>query len=77
MASLVNYKVSFFFYPYKILEPFIYFGNLKIASIADIGCMKAVAISQRAEKKDFFDLMEILHRVSSQPIESNVSGKIR
>ena len=57
-----DYKVSFFFYPYKILEPFIYFGNLKIASIADIGCMKAVAISQRAEKKDFFDMMEILHR---------------
>jgi hypothetical protein len=57
-----DYKVSFFFYPYKILEPFIYFGNLKIASIADMGCMKAVAISQRAEKKDFFDMMEILQR---------------
>jgi len=61
--SLINeFKVSFFFYPYKVLDPFIYYGDLKIASVADIGCMKAVAISQRAEKKDFFDLMEILQQ---------------
>lgn len=55
-------KVSFLYYPYKIINPFVYLGNLRLASIAEIGCMKAVAISQRAEKKDFFDMMEILQR---------------
>jgi hypothetical protein len=60
--GLINEYKVFFFYPYKVLEPFIYFGNFKIASVADIGCMQAVAISQRAEKKDFFDMMEVLHR---------------
>ena len=61
-GQIQKFKVSFFFYPYKIIMPFVYVGNLRIASVAEIGCMKAVAISQRAEKKDFFDMMEILQR---------------
>jgi predicted nucleotidyltransferase component of viral defense system len=57
-------KVSFLYYPYKIINPFIYLGNLRLASVSEIGCMKVVAISQRAEKKDFFDMVEILQRYS-------------
>jgi predicted nucleotidyltransferase component of viral defense system len=33
---------------------------VKLAQLKDILCMKMVAIAQRAEKKDFFDLYELL-----------------
>jgi predicted nucleotidyltransferase component of viral defense system len=63
-------KVSFLYYPYKIVYPFVYLGNLRLASVPEIGCMKAVAISQRAEKKDFFDMMEILQRYSAAQLKT-------
>lgn len=53
-------NVSFLHYPYPLIRPLIYELNINIASIEDIACMKVVAISQRAEKKDFFDIYEIL-----------------
>jgi len=53
-------KVSLLYYPYKLLLPFKMIEGLSIASIEDIACMKIVALSQRAEKKDFFDVYEIL-----------------
>jgi predicted nucleotidyltransferase component of viral defense system len=47
--------------PYPLIKPFKNFtGLLQIASIEDIACMKAVAISQRGEKKDFYDMYENL-----------------
>lgn len=53
-------KVSLLYYPYKLLLPFKTFAGLNMASVEDISCMKIVALSQRAEKKDFFDAYEIL-----------------
>ncbi len=62
---VVNHiKLSFFHYPYPLLQPVKYFVGLPIASIEDIACMKAVAISQRGEKKDFYDMYEILKRIT-------------
>jgi predicted nucleotidyltransferase component of viral defense system len=52
-------KVSFLYYPYPVLHPFHEFEGLNVAAIGDIACMKAVAISQRGEKKDFFDMAGI------------------
>ena len=46
-------KVSLLYYPYKLLLPFKTIEGLNMASIEDISCMKIVALSQRAEKKDF------------------------
>ena len=71
-----DFKVSFFYYPYKMVTPFVYLGDLSLASVPEIGCMKAVAISQRAEKKDFFDIVEILQRYRPGHLKRIVYGKI-
>ncbi|SPD74043.1 conserved hypothetical protein [uncultured Desulfobacterium sp.] len=68
-------KLSLFYYPYPLLNPVTEFFNIKIASIADIACMKAVAISQRAEKKDFFDLIEILKILSPAEVKNILYDK--
>lgn len=61
LHSLVDgIKVSFQYYPYPVLHPFLKMAGLNVAAIGDIACMKAIAISQRGEKKDFFDLVAIL-----------------
>ena len=44
-------KVSFLFYPYPVLYPFQSVEGFDMASVGDIACMKAIAISQRGEKK--------------------------
>ncbi|HOJ85459.1 MAG TPA: nucleotidyl transferase AbiEii/AbiGii toxin family protein [Elusimicrobiales bacterium] len=49
-------KISFFYYPYKVLFPFELYEGMRIASICDIGCMKIVAIVNRGTKRDFIDL---------------------
>ncbi len=59
-ALIKNIKLSLLYYPYKVLLPFKTIEGLNIASTEDIACMKIVALSQRAEKKDFFDVYEIL-----------------
>ena len=53
-----NIKCSFFKYPYPLLERPAFVKELQIAvsSDKDIAAMKAIAIIQRGEKKDFFDL---------------------
>ncbi len=59
-ALIEGIKVSLMLYPYKLISPLIVIGGLNAADIRDIACMKAMAISQRAEKKDFFDMYELL-----------------
>ena len=56
-------KFSFFEYPYKLVRPLDrrYFP-LEIASDEDIVAMKAVAIIQRGNKKDFFDMYFLLQQ---------------
>lgn len=66
-AFIYNIKVSLLYYPYKLLLPFKTIEGLSMASIEDIACMKIVALSQRAVKKDFFDVYEILKIY--QPVE--------
>jgi len=61
-CQINNVKVSFFEYPYKIIGNFSYFNSLKIASVLDIAAMKLSAIAGRAEKKDYYDIVEILKR---------------
>lgn len=59
-ALVDGVKVSLLYYPYKLLLPYTLFAGLNMASLEDTACMKIVALSQRAEKKDFFDVYEIL-----------------
>jgi len=59
-ANVEGMKLSLLYYPYKLINPLQKLGGIRIASIEDIASMKVVAISQRADKKDFYDLYEIL-----------------
>lgn len=52
-------EVSLFYYQYPLLEKTTLFNRLKIASIADLACMKLEAIGSRGFKRDFFDLYTI------------------
>jgi len=61
-------KISFFYYPYKLLFSKIRFQNTKLADWRDIACMKINAISQRGSKKDFIDLYFILKKKSLMEI---------
>ena len=56
-------KISFFSYPYKLVDDLIEEENLKLASQIDIGCMKLSAITGRASIKDYIDLYYILHNL--------------
>jgi len=50
-------KISFFFYPYPLLEKSIEFcKNVKLATPVDIAVMKLVAVGGRNVRKDFIDL---------------------
>ena len=55
-------QVSFFEYPYPMINPMISdpdMKNLFLASTDDIAAMKMAAIGDRGAKKDFFDLYQI------------------
>ena len=55
-----NVKISFMKFNYPLLEGFIDYSNLHIASIEDITAMKLNAIARRNTKKDFVDLYYII-----------------
>ncbi|MBU3964219.1 nucleotidyl transferase AbiEii/AbiGii toxin family protein [Patescibacteria group bacterium] len=49
-------KIAFLTYDYPLLFPLKKIGNINVADIKDIACMKISAISSRGSKKDFIDL---------------------
>lgn len=51
--------VSFFHYPYPLLEKLKIVSGVSIASVADIACMKLDTIASRGTKRDFIDLYVI------------------
>ena len=69
-AIVDGLKLTLLFYPYKMLSEFHNFAGIRLADIKDIACMKIVAISQRAEKKDFYDLYEILQNISPSELKN-------
>jgi hypothetical protein len=74
--SLVNeVKLSLLYYPYPLINSLIECFDINVVSIADIACMKAIDISQRAEKSDFFDLVEILKIYSPAEIKKMLFEK--
>ena len=56
VGELSNVKISFFTYPYSLLESPLICEGVQIASLLDIGLMKIAAIGQRGKKRDFIDL---------------------
>lgn len=76
-AIIDNTKISFLHYPYRLLKPFVQWSGIKLASIEDIACMKVIAISQRGEKKNFFDMYQILKLFSPTELKEMVLNKYK
>ncbi|MDD2714841.1 MAG: nucleotidyl transferase AbiEii/AbiGii toxin family protein [Candidatus Wallbacteria bacterium] len=74
-AFINNVKISLFYYPYRVLQNFSGFRGIQVAGIPDIACMKVIAVSQRAEKKDFYDLFEILRKTSPPDLKQAILDK--
>jgi hypothetical protein len=75
LTEINGIKVSFLHYPYTNLEDCESWRNIALASLIDISCMKIIAISQRAEKKDFFDFYEIIKLFSSEKLKTSLLKK--
>jgi len=59
VGNLDGVRISFFKYPYMLLESLTEWNGLNVASIHDIALMKIVAILQRGSIKDFIDMFFI------------------
>ncbi len=68
-------KISFFSYPYKILDEFTDTKYLRIASLKDIGCMKLSAITSRSTMKDYVDLYYVLKQKTLYELLAGCSEK--
>lgn len=53
-------QISFFAYPYTLIEPLHIEPYVNLASMTDIGCMKLSAVVSRSSVKDYTDLYFIL-----------------
>ncbi|WP_259459858.1 nucleotidyl transferase AbiEii/AbiGii toxin family protein [Mesotoga sp. H07pep.5.4] len=67
-AEIEGVRTSFFEYHYALVEPLDKYRSLDVASVIEIADMKLSAIAARAEKKDYFDLAEILKREPSKKV---------
>jgi len=74
-ASQSGARISLISYPYPCIAPFIAFRGINLASLRDIACMKAVAIAQRSEKKDFFDMYELLKQIDPADLKQDFLNK--
>lgn len=59
IGQVQRVDLSFFYYPYPLLEPLIATESLNLVSVADLAAMKLIAISQRGVRRDFLDLYVI------------------
>lgn len=69
-------KISFFTFPYPVLEDFVEDEDLKIASILDIACMKLSAIVGRSVLKDYIDIYFILKTCKLSNILNKLTKKM-
>jgi predicted nucleotidyltransferase component of viral defense system len=63
-----NIKVDFIHYPHRLIKPIESIDEVRFYSNEDIAAMKIQAILGRAQKKDFWDLFELLQHYSLQQI---------
>jgi len=59
VGRLGDVRISFFVYPYPLLEDPKDLEECRVAHLLDIALMKLIAISQRGTKRDFVDLFFI------------------
>jgi len=61
-------KVDIVYFPHQPIREYVIEDNIRMYSSADIAAMKIQAILGRAQKKDFWDLHEILQHFTLQQI---------
>ena len=71
-----NVRVSFFSYPYPLIQPLIESEYFQLASVEDIACMKLSAVTGRTAFKDYVDLYFILAIVSLKDILAALQKKM-
>lgn len=59
VGTLDGVQISFFIYPYPLLEAPAVFEGIQVARLPDLAAMKLDAISSRGTKRDFIDLYQI------------------
>jgi len=67
-CNIQNIKVDIVYFPHLPIAPFEQDETIRMYSSADISAMKIQAILGRAQKKDFWDLYELLQYYSLQQL---------
>lgn len=67
-CNIQNIKVDIVYFPHLPIAPFEMDDNIRMYSSADISAMKIQAILGRAQKKDFWDLYELLQHYTLQQL---------
>ena len=70
-------KVDFVRYPHQLVRPVERIGFVRMASVEDIAAMKIKAILGRGNKKDFFDLVELIDKISLGKLFNYTQKSIR
>lgn len=56
-----NTKVTFLYYPFPLVKPLVDLNGYQLASIQELGAIKAYTIGRRGEYKDYIDLYYLLY----------------
>ena len=67
-GNLNGVMISFFGYPYTIIDDFKIFNKIRLAGMKDIAAMKLEAIAGRGSKKDFVDIYFLLQHFTLDEI---------
>ncbi|MDA2922154.1 nucleotidyl transferase AbiEii/AbiGii toxin family protein [Patescibacteria group bacterium AH-259-L07] len=60
--DIKNTDLSFFKYPYKLIQPLSTYATIDVASVEDIAAMKIEAILGRGKKRDFVDIYFLIKK---------------
>jgi hypothetical protein len=60
-GAIEGVRISFISFQYPLIQPYMQYINLNIASLLDIALMKLNAVSGRGDRKDFIDIFYLLN----------------
>ncbi len=69
LGTVSEVQVSFMEYRYTLMQPLLPWpaGEVSLASLDDLACMKLSAVVQRGSKKDFIDIFALIMKHKSLP----------
>lgn len=74
-AVAFGVNISVFSYPYQLLQAFIDYPPIQLASLEDIAAMKIVALVQRARQRDFWDVYYLIERLGIKNVIASAYRK--